>query len=160
MRTADRWVMMTAALLGLTGCSGGSARPEMPEGAANPEEAVDVFLKSSQDALLARRNGNLSEADRAYERMAAVFGTENGSIFRSHPADDVRSRMIVLAACLRPIGFRILSQFDPQAQRSGRTSVTVELTRGRETMNLPFFVVKGRQERWFIEQIEVSSFSC
>jgi hypothetical protein len=104
----------------------------------------------------------MSEADRAYERMAAVFGTEAGSIRRSHPAGEVRDRMIVLAGCLRPDQFRLVGSPDPQAWSNKRTTVTVELKRSGQTLNLPFKLVLGRGERWFIEQIDLaaSSFSC
>ncbi len=102
------------------------------------------------------------EAERAYERMAVVFGTERGSIYRSRSRKEVRSRMLVLAACLRPTSFRIISNLDPDAQRLGSTMVSVELQRGEHRMLLPFSIVKGRQERWFIDQIHLqeSSFAC
>lgn len=159
MRT-ERWVVMAALLL--AGCGGGPGTVELPEGAAAPAEAVDVFLKSAQAALRERGSGNLTEADRAYEQMAAVFGTEQGSMYRSRSRDEVRSRMIVMAACLRPTSFRIISDLDPNAHRMGKTTVTVELTRGDQAMNLPFSVVRGGQQRWFIDQIQIqeSSFVC
>lgn len=162
MGRVDRWVVMTGALFGLVGCSGGSGAPELPEGASAAREAVDVFLKSSQTALLSRQSGNLAEADRAYKRMAAVFGTDEGSINRSRSSSDVRSRMIVLAACLRPTSFEIISALDPDAHRLGATTVSVEIVRGEETITLPFSVIRGPQDRWFIEQIQIeaSSFAC
>ncbi len=154
-------VVVGAVALSLISC-GGARSPslEMPEGAASPEQSVETFLAGVSEAKRARAAGEFTEADRAYERMASVFGTERGSIHRSFSAEEVRSRMLVLAACLRPTSYRIISAPDPQAFRAKRAQVTVELKRGTEVSTLPFRLVYGRGERWFIEQIDVSSFSC
>lgn len=154
--------MMAAALVGLVGCGGGSTSIDGPTGGSSPEQAVEVFLTAAQEGARSIRAGNMSEADRAYERMAAVFGTEGGSIRRSHPAGEVRDRMIVLAGCLRPDQFRIIGSPDPQARSNKRTTVTVELRRDNRTVNLPFKLVLGRDDRWFIEQIDLTaaSFAC
>jgi hypothetical protein len=160
VRKADGTAVVLLTLLGLSGCAGGTARLEVPEGAASPEEAVEVFLSAAQEAVQARRAGTFTEAERAYERMASVFGTEHGSIQRAYSAQEVRDRMIVLAACLRPSSFRVITQPDPAAWSARRTTVTVELTRGTESAALPFRVVLGRGDRWFIEQIDLSSFAC
>lgn len=161
MQRAEQ-VALAAALAGLVGCGGGSTSIDGPTGGSSPEQAVEVFLTAAQEATRSQRAGNMSVADRAYERMAAVFGTEGGSIRRSHPAREVRDRMIVLAGCLRPDQFRIIGSPDPQAWSNKRTTVTVELRRGNQTVNLPFKLVVGRGERWFIEQIDLaaSSFVC
>ena len=158
--TATR-VVTTVALGALIGCAGRSAGIEGPTGGSSPEKAVEAFLVASQEAVRAQRAGEVTQADRAYERMAAVFGTESGSISRAYPADEVRSRMIVLSSCLRPDNFRVTSGPDPRALASGRTTVTVELQRGTDTMTIPFRLVRGRDDRWFIEQIDLAStFSC
>jgi hypothetical protein len=155
-------VALAAALMGFVGCGGGSTSIDGPMGGSSPEQAVEVFLTAAQEGTRSLRAGNMSEADKAYERMAAVFGTEAGSIRRSHPAGEVRDRMIVLAGCLRPDQFRLSGSPDPQAWSKKRTSVTVELKRDGQTVVLPFKLVLGRGERWFIEQIDLtaSSFSC
>jgi len=145
----------------MVGCGGPSATIEGPTGGSSPEQAVEAFLTAAQEAVQARRAGESTEADRAYERMAAVFGTESGSISRAYPAGEVRSRMIVLSSCIRPDQFRVTSTPDPQAWTAGTTTITVELRRGTDTLTLPFHLVKGRSDRWFIERIDIaSSFSC
>ncbi len=157
----ERVVLGVAVALALCGC-GGARNPSLivPEGAASPEQAVETFLSAVQAAQTARAAGEFTAADRAYEQMAAVFGTERGSIRESFSAEEVRNRMLVLAACLRPSSYRIISAPDPQAYRVKRAQVTVELKRGVETATLPFRLLYGRGERWFIDQIDVSSFSC
>lgn len=162
MRDLQVMLVMLTATLTVMGCGGGRSPAEsgVPEGASSPEQAVEVFLQAAQEGTQARERGELGTADRAYTRMAAVFGTEAGSIRRSRSSEEVRNRMIVLSACLRPGAFRIASSGDIQSRGEGRTVVTVELRRGGETSTLPFRTVRGREDRWFIEQIELGSFTC
>ena len=162
MRTIDRVAVTAAVMLTFSGCSGGgrSISPDIREGAASPEQAVEVFLSAATEAQRAKSAGEYTVADRAYERMAAVFGTEEGSIHRSMSAEEMRSRMLVLAACIRPTTFRIISQPDPQAWQTKRTVVTVEVTRPQGPINLPFRLVLGRGEQWYILQIDVSNLTC
>ena len=162
MRKVER-VVVAVALLGLSGCggsSGGTMNMDLPEGAASPEQAVETFLDAVTESQRAKAAGEFTEADEAYERMASVFGTEDGSISRSYSGDEVYNRMLVLAACFRPAGYRIITQPDPRAWQAKGTTVTVEIRRGQELLTLPFRVVLGRDERWFIEQIDVSTITC
>jgi len=121
---------------------------------------VEVFLSAATEAQRAKNGGEYTVADRAYERMAGVFGTEEGSIHRSMSAEEMRSRMLVLAACIRPTTFRIISQPDPRAWQAKSTVVTVEVTRPQGRINLPFRLVLGRGEQWYILQIDVSNLTC
>ncbi len=157
-------VVVAAVLLGLSGCGGrsstGTTSMDLPEGAASPEQAVETFLDAVTESQRAKAAGEFTEADEAYARMASVFGTQEGSINRSFDAEEVYSRMLVLAACFRPAGYRIITQPDPRAWQAKQTTVTVEIRRGQETLTLPFRVVLGRDDRWFIEQIDVSAITC
>lgn len=154
-------MVVVIALTGLVGCGGGTASIEGPTGGSSPEQAVEVFLTAAREGLEARRAGEFTAADRAYEQMASVFGTEAGSISRAYSSAEVRNRMIVLSSCLRPDAFQVISPTDSEAWRSGRTTVTVELNRRSERLTLPFVTVLGRGDRWFIEQIDfTTSFSC
>lgn len=153
---------MIVGTIGLwVGCGGGGRTdPGLPEGASSPDGAVEAFLSAAKEAHEARARGELGQADRAYDRMAAVFGTESGTIRRSRSSEEVRSRMIVLSACLRPSSFRIVSGGDVDSRMEGRVVVTVELRRADQVHTLPFRVVRGSGDRWFIEQIELGSFAC
>jgi hypothetical protein len=157
---------MSLALAGLAGCGGapgaasqGAGAP-VQEGGSSPEQAVEGFLTAAQEGARARAAGEFTEADRAYERMAALFGTEEGSINRSLSAQEVRSRMVFMSACLRPASFRIVSQPDPGAWTAKKTVVTADLTRDTGLSTLPFSVVLGRGDRWFIDRIDLTSFAC
>ena len=109
-----------------------------------------------------KAEGQLTESERAYDQMAAVFGTESGSIRRSFSSSEVQNRMIVLSACFRPVQFRQLSSIDPQAAQRGWTLVSVQLQRRDDTSQiiLPFRVVLGKDDRWFIEKIDLTNFAC
>ncbi|MEE9133771.1 MAG: hypothetical protein V3U13_09425 [Gemmatimonadota bacterium] len=166
MHTVERVAVAAAVVLGLSGCgagggtSTGSATPGLPEGASSPEQAVETFLDAVTESQRAKAAGEFTEADRAYERMASVFGTEEGSISRSFSAQEVRDRMIVLSACFRPMGYRIITQPDPQAWQARQTTVTVQLRRSQGVLTLPFVLVLGRGDRWFVQQIVMSSVTC
>ncbi len=161
MAMDERAVVIAGLLLALGGCGGGgSSSLDVPEGAATPDQAVEVFMRSALEANNFKASGELAAADLAYERMAGVFGTEKGSIKRSFPNQEVRDRMVVLTACFRPTAFRKLSQLDPRAGQTGTTTVTVQLVRGSELIRLAFTVVRGRAERWFVERIDLTNFTC
>lgn len=155
-------LVMGALLIGLGACSGGGTTVEGITGAGSPEASVEAFLSAAREAQQAKAAGEFTQADRAYERMASVFGTRNGSIRKAYPASEVHDRMVILAACLRPTTFRIVSQPDPQARANGQTIVTAELIRDSEALTLPFRTVLASGDRWFVEQIQLdqSSFTC
>lgn len=157
-------VMTAVLLLGLAACGGRSGQTNIDTvtGAASPEGSVESFLTAAREAQEAKAVGEFTQADRAYERMAAVFGTRSGSILGTYPAREVHDRMVILAACLRPTSYRIVSQPDPAAWENKETVVTAEVMRDVEPLTLPFRVVLGRGERWFVQQIQfnLSSFTC
>jgi hypothetical protein len=165
VRTVERVAVVVAALVGLTGCGGGGGSSDpMPtaevEGGSSPETVVEAFLAAAQEAVRSRAAGEFTVADRSYDKMAAVFGTEQGSITRSFSVQEVRSRMIVLSACLRPLSYRVISSPDPGAWSSKQTTVSIDLMRDEGTTTLAFTAVLGRSDRWFIERIDLSDFSC
>ena len=68
--------------------------------------------------------------------------------------------MIVLSACLRPLEFTLVSHSDPEAWQRKATVVTVELVRDVGRSILPFNLVLGRGDRWFVDRIELTEFAC
>ena len=163
MRWVKRLWLVAAIAFGLGGCGSGGANttpPGVAEGGLSPEQTVETFLVGATDAMRYRAVGNFTDADRAYERMAAVFGTERGSVHRTMSAEEVRNRMIVLSACLRPASHRIIAESDFASRQSGQASVTVELSRGKDTLTLPFRIVIGPEDRWFIDRIDLSAVTC
>jgi len=164
VRIKGRVAVLVGILAGVIGCGGGGPAPTATPtvGASSPEEAIELFLAGARDAQNAKAAGEHGAAGRAYDQMAGVFGTQQGSITRSYPAQEVRDRMVVLAACLRPESFRIVTQPDPDAARRKQTVISVQLRRDGGQLSLPFNCVLGRGDRWYIEQIQLSgsSFTC
>ena len=117
---------------------------------------MERFLGSATEAQKARRSGQMTLAEQHYERMALVFGTERGSILRGEDRAIVRDRMIALAGLLDPQAFRVQPNVDARSRETGRTTIAVDLTyRGTQRV-IPFIVIRGRDNRWFIERIDVS----
>lgn len=151
---------MAAAVI--WGCGGGGRLPgpEM-EGGRSPEDAVERFLSAAADALRARRAGQLTLADQHYRRMAFYFGTEEGSILRYEAARMAEDRMIALAGILDSRAFRVhppTGELETAPSQSvQRTTVTVEVSQRDGVKLVPFTVIRGRQGRWYIEQIDLRS---
>lgn len=143
-----------------TACGGRSMGPgPEPEGATSPEQAVERFLTAATDAQKARRSGQMTLAEQQYDRMALVFGTEDGSILRQEDATVVRDRMIALAGLLDPRAFRVQPSVDARSREAGRTTITVEVNHRGTVRVVPFIVLRGRDNRWFIERIDMRSIS-
>lgn len=163
MRWARRLGLVAAIGFGLGGCGSGGAStapPGVAEGGLSPEQTVETFLAGATEATRYRAAGNFTDADRAYERMAGVFGTQQGSVHRTMSAEEVRNRMIVLSACFRPVRYRIVAESDFASRESGQASVTAQVQRGEDSLTLPFRVVLGREDRWFIDRIDMTAVSC
>lgn len=157
-----RRILGGAAVVGVAAISAACGGPNLgpspeAEGATSPEQAVERFLGSATEAQKARRSGQMTLAEQHYERMALVFGTERGSILRQEDRAVVRDRMIALAGLLDPQGFDVQPNVDARSQEMGRTTIAVQLTyRGTQRI-IPFILIRGRENRWFIERIDVRS---
>ena len=139
-------------------CGGRSVGPHPEtEGATSPEQAVERFLGSATEAQKARRSGQMTLAEQSYDRMALVFGTESGSILRDEDRAVVRDRMIALAGLLDPQGFEVQPNVDARSRDTGRTTIAVNLTYRGTRRVVPFIVIRGRENRWFIERIDLRS---
>lgn len=147
------------AAVGLAWACGGSRVGPEPagEGGATPEQAVERFLGAARDAQRSRRAGQMTLAEQHYDQMAYVFGTEKGSILRDEGAARVRDRMIALAGLLDPRNYRVQPNIDARAKETGRTTITVELSHQGTVKIVPFTVVRGRGDRWFVERIDMRS---
>lgn len=152
------WIAAAALASGCGGGAGGGGGGRLPgaepEGGSTPEDAVTRFLNAAGNALRARRAGQLTLSDQHYRTMAFYFGTEEGSILRYEDAKAAQDRMIVLAGILAPAAFRVRP---PAVEPAGtqRTTVTVEITHPDGVKLVPFTVIRGRQGRWYIEQIDL-----
>jgi hypothetical protein len=119
------------------------SRPGAGPGAPAAAAAVERFLQLG---------------DRAeYLEMGWVFGTQNGAIAAEWPASEVERRMYALATVLRHDSY-VIGNPQPVPGRVGRAErFMVTLHRGTEIRDVPFIVVMGPGNRWFVEQVDIEA---
>lgn len=141
MRRRSLQVIILAILL--TGCGARSSPPAGLAGAPAPPAAVERFLHLA--------------AERDYAGMGWIFGTAEGPILTRDDQGQVEQRMYALASLLEHDGF-VLAEGVPVPGRTGEAiRFQVTLTRRGGTVQLPFVAVRGPQNRWFVEQLDVQA---
>lgn len=130
-------------LLALTACGGGGGQGghlrSNPGGTA-PAVTVEQFLRLA--------------AQKQYADMGYIFGTREGPVAGRDPAPEVERRMYAIAAVLEHQRFSIRDS-SPVPGSPQTMQVSVELEhRGRKSQ-VPFTVVRGPGERWFVETIDL-----
>lgn len=132
-----------ALVLAVAACGPSVRAPASGPGAVAPAEAVERFLRLA--------------AEPDYLQMGWIFGTERGPIIRRDPAGDVERRMYALARVLEHERFEVRAQRPVPGRVGNAILVEVALTqRGREYA-VPFTVVRGPGERWYIEEVRVEA---
>lgn len=130
-------------LLALSGCAAGLQPPAGGAGAVAPEAAVEQFLQAARG--------------RDYQGMGWLFGTDAGSVMRRDPVGDVERRMYAIATVLEHERHE-LRERSPVAGRSGGAwHLPVVLHQSGRTSNVPFVVVRGPQNRWFVENVDLQA---
>jgi hypothetical protein len=135
-----------AGLLLLVGCGGGLRPPSGIAGAPAAPAAVERFLQ-----LAAERN---------YSGMGWVFGTVEGPIMARDPAGEVEQRMYAIATLLEYDSFAVGSGSPVPGRTGDALQFNVVLTRGGDTLDVPFTTVRGPDSRWFVEQLSVESLTA
>lgn len=128
-----------------------SARPDQ-YGSPTAEQAVRSFLDAARQ--------------RDYQTMGRQFGTREGPAEQELGVAEVEQRMVVLAGLLRHDGYELqrrnLSRFGQH-----RTGFVAEMTGTRRARRgngdfvarLPIVAVSTDEGRWFVEQLEMDSFT-
>jgi hypothetical protein len=108
-----------------------------------PASAVERFLQLAHD--------------RQYAQMGWVFGTAQGAVIQSWPLAEVEQRMYALARLLEHDSFVV----GPSAAVPGRIGAAerfqVQLRTDTRLYQVPFTVVRGPNQRWFVEQVAVEA---
>ena len=142
MRKLEPIVAVTLLAL-LIACAPGLSAPGGAPGAPAAPAAVERFLQ------LARDND--------YAAMGWLFGTSEGAVIQRDPVTEVEQRMYALANLLSHDSF-VVGEGSPLPGRGDQALLfNVALRRGFETREVPFTVVRGPENRWFVEQLGVEA---
>ncbi|HEX5726226.1 MAG TPA: hypothetical protein VFX98_12215 [Longimicrobiaceae bacterium] len=137
---AQRTLSLVLALLVLAACGGGGPRPSSVPGGAAPAVTVERFLRLAEQ--------------KEYGEMGYLFGNREGSVMERHPANEVEQRMYAIATVLEHRGFA-LRQPQQIPGRPEAVQVTVQLESRAGSRQVPFTVVRGPADRWYIEIIDL-----
>lgn len=138
-----RLTTIVAGLLLLGGCAGGLRPPSGVAGAPAAPAAVERFLQLA--------------AERDYSGMGWVFGTVEGPIMARDPVGEVEQRMYALASLLEHDGFVVGNGSAVPGRTGEAVQFNVVLSRGPNTVAVPFTTVRGPDGRWFVEQLSVET---
>jgi hypothetical protein len=128
-------------LLALMACAPAIRTPAAGAGAVEPGAAVERFLTLA--------------AASEYLEMGWVFGTDRGPVIRRDPAPEVEQRMFAIASVLQHDRYAVRSQAPVPGRVGNAMALDVAITqRGREYV-VPFTVVRGPGQRWFVEQVRL-----
>jgi hypothetical protein len=130
-------------LLALAACVPAVRTPAAGAGGAAPAATVERFLTLA--------------AASEYLEMGWVFGTDRGPVIRRDAPADVERRMFAIANVLQHERFAVRSQAPVPGRVGNAISLDVAITQqGREYV-VPFTVVRGPGERWFVEQVRLEA---
>ncbi|NNG17575.1 MAG: hypothetical protein HKM89_13955 [Gemmatimonadales bacterium] len=134
---SQRWIFAPLALL--IGC--GQSSMQVPP-SPSPESAVETFLESVADSNLAK--------------MAQFWGTAKGSAAETNEPSDYQKRIEVMQVYLRHNSFQIASS-RPSPDDENIRDVTVDIQRDTCVRQVPIQVVRTRDSRWIIRNIDLTA---
>jgi hypothetical protein len=116
---------------------GGKAVPVGME--TGPEAALSAFMQAVADSNL--------------NRMAELWGTENGSAAQTRQPQDYQRRVAVMYAYLRGATVRVMGE----VERRGSTSVlATEVSRADCVKRVPFTMVQTGRGAWLLTAVDIS----
>ncbi|MFN2603775.1 MAG: hypothetical protein ABR582_13610 [Gemmatimonadaceae bacterium] len=113
--------------------------PQIP-GAPSPRLAVEEFLAAVRAQDL--------------QAMSAVFGTSRGPSRDNMDREQLEKRLIILQCYFNHDKYRILGEAPGEASQR---VFAVELTRGRLTRTPHFYTIRGPNDRWFVDNMEIAA---
>jgi hypothetical protein len=127
----------------LASCGPHQTPPVNGPGGQSGATAIDRFLQLSKQ--------------KNYLQMGWIFGTADGSVNERWPAPEVEKRMYALASVLDYDSY-VVGTGDPVPGRvGGAERFTVRMRKGARNFEVPFTVVRGPGQRWFVEQVDVQA---
>ncbi len=130
---------MLPLLVLFAACTTYTPKPKSSPGAEGAAVAVQRFLQLA--------------TQKDYVEMGYVFGTAEGPIMRRDPASDVERRMYALASVLQHEAFVVRGESPVPGRVGNAVELDVRLTQRGQEYVVPFTVVRGPQQRWFVERI-------
>lgn len=88
-------------------------------------------------------------------RMAQLFGTKDGPIANRDPRDQVEQRMFAIASVLRHDDFEVESEQLVPGRSTEAIQLTVKLTISGSPYQVPFTMVRYKDQSWLVEQIGI-----
>jgi hypothetical protein len=107
-------------------------------GGATPRAAVDRFLAGAR----------LQDI----QAVGAIFGNDKGPLRNQADRATVERQLLIQLQCLRHDKATVS---DPSRGEGGRSVFTVDFTQGTNTASVPFTVVKGPSDRYYVEQFKI-----
>ena len=128
-------------LLVAAACGGGQAAlgSGVVVGAVGAREAIDAFLATVKKKDI--------------QAMSLVWGTQNGPVREQMERNQMEKRELLLVCYLKHDSFRVV---DDSRGENGRIVFKVELTQGQLKRATNFTAVKGPNERWFLEDVDIT----
>lgn len=108
-------------------------------GGSSPRMAVEQFLTAVNAQDL--------------QAMSVVFGTSHGPARDNMERTELDKRLIILQCYFYHDKSRILGE---NAGEGGERVLNVELTRGRLTRTPRFYTIRGPNNRWFVDNMEIA----
>jgi hypothetical protein len=109
-------------------------------GAATPQLAVDMFLKSANAKDI--------------QAMGTVFGTKDGPARETLDRTELEKRLIILSCYFAHDTNRVIGE-DQGA--GGHRELRVELRKGNLTRQTTFYTIPGPGRRWYVDNIDIAA---
>ncbi|MGQ0560941.1 MAG: hypothetical protein ACT443_03595 [Gemmatimonadota bacterium] len=116
-------------------------REVITTGAIGPSLLVEQFMRAA----------NTKDLD----AMARLFGTIDGPVADRWPKAEVEKRMFLIATELQHEDFKVASEQMVPGRSDVATRLIVDLKKSGRTYNVPFTLVRYKDNSWLVEQIGI-----
>src|SRR5688572_21441393 len=87
--------------------------------------------------------------------MGKLFGTKDGSAWDKWPRYEVETRMFAIARELKHQDFQVTAEQIVPGRTGEATQLTVRVKINERNYNVPFTLVRYKENNWLIEQIGI-----
>ena len=87
--------------------------------------------------------------------MSRLFGTKDGAVAGKWRKDEIEKRMFIISTELMHEDFAITAEQIVPGRGDDATKLTVKLRKEGRDYNVPFTLVRYRNESWLVEQIGI-----